>query len=331
MDKLIFLNIGWMSKYEGPRGDQISGGGGYVALHGWGHEMLNFKPYDGKMYGTAPVPQGIIRLERLGAAKGAESVDGVLVVWVAKSRIVGWYKNATVYRHPQPPPRNSGRSYRGDPIRYYVTAARSNCRLLDRDARLLPVPRAQQRKHAMGRYTWYAEGGSNSVFRAKVFKYVAANGEISVLGSKKREKPGGKPHQPDPYKRSRVWKEATRVVKQHFESLGYKVDNVETDNLGWDLNAEHRQSRVRLNLEVKGLSGREISVELTPNEYKMMRKYKHTYRICVATSCLDKAQSALAIFAYNDVSRQWLDGADRPLRVNEVKAARLRLLSPSGS
>jgi hypothetical protein len=51
MDKLIFLNIGWMSRCAGVRGDQISGGQKYLAGHGYGHEMLNFKPYAGKMYG----------------------------------------------------------------------------------------------------------------------------------------------------------------------------------------------------------------------------------------------------------------------------------------
>ena len=107
MDKMIFLNIGWMSRYAGVRGDPISGGQKYLARHGYGHEMLNFKPYAGKMYGTAPVPHGTIRLEKLGAPKGADSVDRVLVVWVARSLIVGWYKNATVYRHSQLPPKET--------------------------------------------------------------------------------------------------------------------------------------------------------------------------------------------------------------------------------
>jgi len=94
-----------MSEYSGP--GQISGGGKYVTLHGYGHEMMNFKPFAGTMHGTAVVPRhGAVKLENLGAAKGAEFVDDVLVVWVAKSRIVGWYENARVYRHSQPPPKN---------------------------------------------------------------------------------------------------------------------------------------------------------------------------------------------------------------------------------
>jgi hypothetical protein len=79
------------------------------------------------------VPHGVIKLEKLGAPKGAESVDGVLVIWVAKSHIVGWYKNATVYRYSHPPHKNSGRSHKGDLIRYRVSTAKSDFRRLDPD------------------------------------------------------------------------------------------------------------------------------------------------------------------------------------------------------
>ena len=73
-----------MWKYSGP--GQIIGGGRYVTIHGYGHEMLSFKPFAGKVYGTAVVPHyGALKLEKLGADKHEEFVDGVLVVWVAKS------------------------------------------------------------------------------------------------------------------------------------------------------------------------------------------------------------------------------------------------------
>ena len=325
MDRLIFLNVAWMSKYEGLKGDTMSGGAKQVVDHGWGHEMLNFQPYKGKMYGYAPAPFGTIKVEKLGAAKGADSVDGVLVIWVARSRIVGWYKNATVYRREQPP-KSLTRSFRGSPIPYLVTAtAGSDCKCIDPDARLLLVPRPRQRKRAMGRYTWFAEGKSNSAFRAKVFKYVESGGDISSLKNGPRRKAGGNPHQPDPFKRLRVEEVAVDLVTRHFEALGYKVDSVEKDNVGWDLNAIHRQARMSLKLEVKGLSGQEVAVELTPNEYTMMQRFKHNYRVCVATGCLGKNQKPLNILAYNDVSRKWVDGDDRPVKIEEVMSARLRL------
>src|SRR5947208_14062528 len=77
-DKIIFLNIGWMSRYAGVRGDPISAGQKYLARHGYAHEMLRFRPYEGKVYGTAPVPHGKSRLAKLGSPRRAQSVDGVL-------------------------------------------------------------------------------------------------------------------------------------------------------------------------------------------------------------------------------------------------------------
>jgi hypothetical protein len=71
MDKMIFLNVGWMSEYSGP--GKITGGGKAVAIQGYGHEMLNFKPFAGRMYGTAVTPgYGDIKLEKLRAAKGSD-------------------------------------------------------------------------------------------------------------------------------------------------------------------------------------------------------------------------------------------------------------------
>jgi len=326
MNKMIFMNIGWMAEYSGP--GRISGGGKYVAIHGYGHEIMNFKPFAGKMYGTAVIPRyGAIRLEKLGSAKGAEFVDGVLVVWVAKSQIVGWYKNARVYRRSQPQPKNSGRSYKGDPIGYCATAAASDCTLLDPDDRHLHVPRAREREHGMGRYIWYAEGAANRGFGANVLKYVVADGDISVLKKSKRRMVGGS-HQPDPQKRARVERAAIDLATRHFKEFHYVVTSVEGDNVGWDLNAVHSETRALLRLEVKGLSGGEINIEMTPIEYNMMKKHKQTYRICVGTNCLKKSQRLLSVFAYNDKSRSWVDGTDRSLEITKVKSARLRLPPP---
>lgn len=326
METMIFLNVGWMSEYSGP--GQISGGGKYVTIHGYGHEMMNFKPFAGKMYGTAVVPRyGAIKLEKLGAAKGAEFVDGVLVVWVAKSLIVGWYRNARVYRRSQPPPKNSGRSYKGDPIGYRASAAASDCTRLDPDDRHFRVRRAREREQAMGRYIWYAEGASNRAFRAKVLKYVAAGGNISVLAKSKRPRLGGSAHPPDPQKKAKVEQAAIDLATQHFKKFDYVVTSVEGDNVGWDLNAIHPKTDLLLRLEVKGLSGGEINIEMTPNEYNMMKKHKQTYRICFGTNCLKKSQRRLSVFAYNDTFGSWADGGDRPLQIREVKSARIRLLN----
>src|SRR5260370_30837201 len=74
--RMVFLRIGWMDRYQGIScGDAISGGGAYVAEHGYGHEIFNFKPFQGNVYGYVQPPgagpnapgQTKINIDRIGA------------------------------------------------------------------------------------------------------------------------------------------------------------------------------------------------------------------------------------------------------------------------
>src|ERR1700757_4973671 len=111
---ILFCVVTWMDLYEGSPGDDAIGGGSFVDQEGFGYEMFNFRSFRGQFYGFVE-PGGHISLERLGAGRSAESIDGVLVVFVAPSFgtspyvIIGWYKNATVFRSIQEPPKGSGR------------------------------------------------------------------------------------------------------------------------------------------------------------------------------------------------------------------------------
>jgi hypothetical protein len=128
----------------------------------------------------------------------------------------------------------------------------------------------------------------------------------------------------DPFKRKKVENNAVKVVLRYFESLKYTVDSVEHDNVGWDLDATHSATGLRLRVEVKGFSGSDFCVELTRQEYAMMRKHRPSYRLCVVTNSLSKRKPTLSVFAYNDNVGKWTDGNDRPLRIQEVTSARLR-------
>lgn len=111
-EKIIFCNTGWMDFYNGLTNDIIVGGGKYVDRMGWGGEMLNFKSFDNNLYGYVQPKidkkyknPSSIKLEKLGASETDESLSGVTVVWTATdpdkggTYIIGWYKNAKVYRH----------------------------------------------------------------------------------------------------------------------------------------------------------------------------------------------------------------------------------------
>ena len=101
--------------------------------------------------------------------------------------------------------------------------------------------------------------------------------------------------QPDPFLRKKVEDIAVEETTRYFTSEGYVVDSVEKDNVGWDLEAVH--GKVKLRLEVKGLSGPDICVELTPNEYAKMQEYCDSYQLCVVTSALTNPQ--LTVFVYD--------------------------------
>jgi len=149
---IIVFRVGWMQSYNGLDGDEIVGGGEYIAQHGFGGEIFNFRPFKGYMYGYAQPPgkgdynKRKIRIERLGALRNGDSIEGVTVVWVARkpkvggTYVVGWHDAATVFREWHEPPQGSNRTYNNEPLGYFATAAEENCFLLPVARRIFPVP-----------------------------------------------------------------------------------------------------------------------------------------------------------------------------------------------
>jgi hypothetical protein len=127
------------------------------------------------------------------------------------------------------------------------------------------------------------------------------------------------PRQIDLPKRLRIERAAVDAVVELFAGQGYAINSVETDNVGWDLDA--RRGTEILRIEVKGRSGGEPAAELTRNEYSMMKKLDPTYRLCVVTSALDAP--LVHIFAWDTRKESWTDGKGRDLCVTEVIGARV--------
>jgi Domain of unknown function (DUF3883) len=320
--RFLFINVGWMPKYEGRKGETITGGGTFVSERGYGAEALNFKPRSGRMFGHGQPPgkPPRIRVENLGGHRRDSKVHGITVVWVSKSRIVGWYRNVTVYREVQRR-HLKGRSYKGNPIPYNIEAKASNCQRIDPpDARIFTIPRGKSGK-ARVRHIWYASGAKYTAFLEKVEKYIKSGGHLAGNTTKKAS-PHGVSRQPDPKTRKRIEEIAIERTTAYYKELGYDVGSVEKDNVGWDLNAVHQGAGTSLKLEVKGLSGAAISVEMTPNEYTMLRQHKDNYRLCVVTRCLEHDKRALSVFSITE-SGQWADERGRPIQIRELTAARL--------
>ena len=320
---MVFFRIGWMECYQGPEGDRIAGGGRFVAENEWGGEIFNFQPFKGSVYGHVQPSGQTNDINRLGATDADDHVAGVLAVWVARkpeggNYIVGWYTNAAVYREWQKPPPGSDRHIRDrtDMEYYNVTALADDAVLLPSDERQFEIPRARRNRPGMGQSNvWYADNNDGKVreFKRKVLEYIEKQSppiadDIEV----------GTPRQLDPARRQEVERIAVERVTKHYEKRGYEVESVERDNVGWDLEAVRGDRRRRL--EVKGLSGSGARFELTPNEYRKMKKHRKTYRICVVTDALGAPN--LAIFRFDHAIRRWKDKEGRLLDIDEATAAR---------
>ena len=315
MKPILFCKVNWMQHYRGLDGDSIVATAAFVKKHGYGHEIFNNQPWRRMVYGFVQAKDGRIAIERLGASPEASSLSNVLVVWVSPSplggvRVIGWYKNATVFRDWQPAPNGSGRTHKGDSFGYNVVAKASDCTFLALDRRALSIPkRTMVRTHV-----WFAEGAGYAPFRRKVWSF-ASTGVLDEEGRKRRGRGAS-----DPDRRWRIEEAAVRTVTSHYESLGYGVESVEKDNRGWDLECRLTDAQ-KLLVEVKGLSQDVTCVDLTYNEYVQLKRHRESYRVAVVTRALDCPR--LAVFSWSPESEKWEDEDRRVMTITEYTAARL--------
>lgn len=173
--QILFCKISCMKYYKGVNENDVPhNGGSFVDENGYGHEEYNFAPEelpDGKVYclgfvetkSHAGVESNDLHIEKISGCellKNEESVDGVLVVWCAttdlnETSVVGWYKNATVYRRYRDMELDSGYIQS-----YNILAFKDDCVLLPRGERhrhIWAVPVARKRGFAFGQsMLWYA-------------------------------------------------------------------------------------------------------------------------------------------------------------------------------
>ena len=90
-----------MKYYAGPQsGDERPKGGGRYNKENIGHEVFNFAEFDGRLYGYAAASINLKRIDPIAGA--ANKLEDVLLIFVARQHIVGWYRDATVYPSARP-------------------------------------------------------------------------------------------------------------------------------------------------------------------------------------------------------------------------------------
>ena len=321
---ILFCNIGWMELYRGQQtGASIKGGGAFVEKEGRGHEVCNFSEHNGFVYGYVETPGTNLDIGRI-VGHESDVAEGVLIVWTAPLNgrapavVVGWYKDATVYRAFQKFDRVPPIHEENQVIGYRFRVKRENAVLLPVDSRTHEIPKHQ--KGLMGQANiWYGDTPEGKSVVKSVLALV--DGTSRPLA--------GKRGKTDPEHKAKVEKAAIKVVRQHYTKLGYAVDSVEKDNVGWDLEMRFG-GRVRFRIEVKGLSGSEPGVGLTPNEYNKFKEKAEDYRLAIVTDALSRAPQLLLCRFSAEQDRWIVDGRDgHEIEVERRTSAVVRVCAPS--
>lgn len=333
---ILICHVVWMPQYAGE--DEVHPGGfDYVRDEGFGYELFNFKPIGGVCYGFVQVRTGVINITRLGANRSDTFFDGATVMWTAphpngERVVVGWYHDARVYRNLQVG-RLKDRHVAGQPVGYLVHAPADKCALVPANKRDFAVP--HNRSGVPGQSSvFYPEGSSSrdmAEWLERARRYISSwngppvgsQGGAPGSGIRPSTQSGGWRTSPDSAHNAAVEAAAVAFVR---ERLGKLKKDRQKDNCGWDL--EFRRGGRTLCVEIKGISGSEIDVELTPNEYKVMKQAmtgsfdEGDYRLAVVCNALTSTPK-LFLFAHESGMNWVCELTSRRIKSVERTAARL--------
>lgn len=314
MKKILLCRTAWMKNYNGRANIDIPRSGSkYIQENKTGGEIYNFKNVKGKSYAYFPYITDLA-IQNLGADRNDDLIEGVTIVFCATHpieggiRVVGWHKNAKIFRSEQ--------SNSHSEIFHSVTEYK-NTVLIPEDDRVFKLP------ETFGRSSLYyiALHPHKRRLLEKLEKYIKEGGKLKLPRKRVKNK-STRARQPDINKRIKVEQTAVKIATKYYEDR-YGTDcvsSVEKDNKGWDL--EVRTGNTKINIEVKGLSGRDLIVELTPNEYKIFSDAKPNYQLFVVTEALSK-KPVSKIYKFQTKGKMWVGNDGSLLKIIPVKSARL--------
>lgn len=175
-EPIVFARVGWAKKYEGD--EEPVGGGNYPNKA----EKFNFKVVEGRVYGyfqpsrDHPHRRAKITLERILPGTHGDCLEQVLVVFVAKRPtggqvVVGWYRNAIVWRHRDDALRPDMPTYK-----FYVETRATDAFRLEGPDRTCAVEATKGGMRTTGiRYPFRADGSRDQLpFEDRVRQFIAA-------------------------------------------------------------------------------------------------------------------------------------------------------------
>ena len=272
-NKLLWVKFGWSDYY---RGGPIDGNFPFIQDGEQGHEAWNFLRQDDGGYYCYTPPQG-----RDGSTPWNDDPNGWTVACLAKHpkqkgiHLVGWYEDAVLEGRyaVRPDGFDSGVSSPVDEF-YYSIRART-AYLIPPEARTEPFSHTSIRQ---GKYSFLAGPGvqltENKVEvrdlledRLRLFASIAVRNPDTGSAPDRDNDPvdplGGFG---TPEHRKAVEEAAVAAVKRKLAKSGYNCVSRESDNVGYDLEATHKDGTV-LHVEVKGTSGAKPRFFMTRNEH----------------------------------------------------------------
>ncbi|MEI7869675.1 MAG: HNH endonuclease [Candidatus Methylumidiphilus sp.] len=208
----LFCHISWMREYKGHHRidgqiDQPKRGGFKDVKHGTAHECCNFLPDEnGMVYGHVETSKdgkngkkgydAQIKIENLGTNKNDPHIDGIDVIWTAThdtggKRVVGWYKNARVYRERQTHEEYPTVQYETDNVySYRITAKQEDVTLIAENNRIIFNPNRVKSGWPGMNSIFYP---SNYVHNAELNRFLE---ELDVTMQEEEGKPPSSPDNP---------------------------------------------------------------------------------------------------------------------------------------
>lgn len=315
VQRMVLFRVEWMEKYQGLEVIHKPTFG-HVRAGLEPHESFNFQVENGELcYGYARISKGNnINIERLGDVdqdkEGNEYVDNVTVVWTARRPkggmvVVGWYKNARIFRSGQTYPATVHRQFKnGGKATFQAIANAGNVFFLDspkRDERLLD---GLGKTWKQARPFYISEKPEFAEMERNLWKLILGKSGKAI--SKRGKKP--------PLNQARkkeIEEGAIKYVAEEFKQRGYSVESREDENVGYDLEAVSKNGEV-LCIEVKGRGIMDITADFTVNEYKTILSHEEDcfnigeYIICIVTN-VGRPNMTLYEFRYDRKRKAWFD------------------------
>lgn len=306
MDKILWVKFGWSEYY---RGGPVDGNFPFIKGGEQGHEAWNFlRQDDGTYYCYTPPQSG-------SGTPWNVDPEGWTVVCLAKDpkrhgiHVVGWYEDAELIGQYAKRPRGFDPGGSAPSDDYFYSIRSKKAYLVPPEFRTAPFSHPSVRQ---GKYSFLLgpdvtitdnKRAVLDILRDRMERLsgvVIRNPDVETAPDRDNDEVDPLGGFGTPEHRKSVEEKAVEAAKRELKSLGYSCVSREDENVGFDLEATHRDGH-SLHVEVKGTSGAEPRFFLTANEHGYREAPE--WRLAMVTDALGKPK--VAIYTLREFEREF--------------------------